>query len=265
MDADSVHGRLLGEGDPEPVGVRNGEATASPFFLICDHAGQAVPRALGALGLTGADLGRHIAYDIGILAVSQRLADFLRAPLVFQRYSRLVIECNRRFDAEDSIAPVSDGTSIPGNEALSPADRAKRVAEIAAPYHAEISRRLDARRDQGLSTILVSLHSFTPALASKRSHRPWHVGLCFANDDRFSCPVLSALKTEMDLVVGVNEPYAVAMTKDYSIPIHGEARGLPYVEFEVRQDLIEAESGQAEWAERLARVLVEAHRAFRCD
>ena len=264
MIADSVHGRLLGDGDPEPIGVRKGEA-ASPFLLICDHAGREVPGALRDLGLQSADLDRHIAYDIGILAVSQRLADLLRAPLVFQRYSRLVVECNRRFEAEDSIALVSDGTSIPGNEALSRADRTKRIAEIAAPYHAEIFRRLDARRDRGLSTILVSLHSFTPALASKPSARPWHVGLCFADDDRFSRPVLSALRTEANLVVGVNEPYTVAMAKDYSIPIHGEERGLPYVEFEVRQDLIAAEPGQAEWAERLARVLGEAHRTFRPD
>ena len=262
MVAESVHGRLLGDGDPEPVGVRNDEA-ASPFLLICDHAGREVPGALRDLGLQSADLDRHIAYDIGILAVSQRLADLLRAPLVFQRYSRLVVECNRRFEAEDSIALVSDGTSIPGNEALSRADRTKRIAEIAAPYHAEISRRLDAGRDRRQSTILVSLHSFTPALASKPSDRPWHVGLCFAGDDRFSRPVLSALRTEANLVVGVNEPYTVVMAKDYSIPIHGEERGLPYVEFEVRQDLIEAEPGQAEWAERLARVLVEAHQTFR--
>lgn len=251
---------LLGPGDAAPVGLRNGDAR-SPFLLICDHAGNAVPRALDGLGLAPADLDRHIAYDIGILGVSERLADRLGAPLVFQRYSRLVVECNRRFDHDESIAPVSDGTPVPGNRGLAASARARRVREIALPYHDAIARRLDARRDRGSDTVLVSMHSFTPSLQSRPFDRPWHVGLCVGADERFTRHVLDALRGEAGLVVGLNEPYGVDMAKDYSIPVHGEARGLPYVEFEVRQDLITDEAGQARWAERLARVLATAHGA----
>lgn len=252
---------LLGPGDPEPVGVRNGGA-ASPFLLICDHAGNAIPEALGSLGLGPADLGRHIAYDIGILGVSERLSDALGAPLIFQRYSRLVVECNRLFAHEESIAIKSDGTLIPGNKGLDPEEGARRVAAIVEPYHREITRRLDERGRAGLPTVLVSMHSFTPSLLMRPFDRPWHVGLCFGVDDRFTQAVLAVLEGEAGLTVGRNEPYAVNMAKDYSIPVHGEARGLPYAEFEVRQDLIADAAGQAAWAERLARALAAAHRAF---
>ena len=252
---------LLGPGDPEPVGVRNGDA-ASPFLLICDHAGNAVPGALRDLGLGPADLGRHIAYDIGILGVSERLSDALGAPLVFQRYSRLVVECNRLFSHVESIALKSDGTLIPGNRGIDPDARARRVAEIVEPYHGEITRQLDARAHGGLPTVLVSMHSFTPSMVSQPFDRPWHVGLCFGRDDRFTEAVLAALKGEAGLTVGRNEPYSVNMAKDYSIPIHGEGRGLPYAEFEIRQDLIVGKDGQADWARRLTHVLAAAYENF---
>ena len=246
--------KLLGPDDPEAVGLRNAEGD-SPFLLICDHAGNRIPSALGTLGLGPEDLTRHIAYDIGILGVSELLADRLRAPLVFQRYSRLVVECNRLYASEELIAQTSDGTPIPGNRGLAPEAAAARIAEIAEPYHGEISRRLGRREAQGLATVLVSMHSFTPSLRSGSAHRPWEVALCYGADDRFTRHVLDALEAEGDLVIGRNEPYAVDFDKDYSIPIHGEARGCPYAEFELRQDLIETPDQQQAWGERLARTL----------
>ncbi|WP_018182952.1 N-formylglutamate amidohydrolase [Kaistia granuli] len=256
--------RLLGPDDPEPVGLRN-PGGASPFVLICDHAGNAVPSMLDGLELERAELDRHIGIDIGIHGVSERLADRLDAPLVFQRYSRLVVECNRRTTSPDSIALVSDGTVIPGNAGLSDEARALRLREIAEPYHRQIVAILDARTEAGIPTILVSMHSFTPSLRARPFDRPWHVGLCYGADTRFTLPVLAELDEEEGVVVGRNEPYGVDMAKDYSIPVHGEERGLPYVEFEIRQDLIAGAEGQAEWAERLERVLSQAYGTFTGD
>lgn len=252
---------LLGPTDPAPVGLRN-ILGGSPFFLICDHAGNAVPAALHDLGLDSGELGRHIGIDIGILGVSERLSDLLGAPLVFQRYSRLVVECNRRPTAPDFVAAVSDGTPVPGNAGISAEERARRAGEIAEPYHHEIVSRLDERQRAGRPTILVSMHSFTPSLRARPSPRPWHVGLCYDADRRFTMPVLDALDREPGLNVGRNEPYGVNMAADYSIPVHGEERGQPYVEFEIRQDLIASAEGQAEWADRIARVLTAAYAAY---
>ncbi|MCX5571933.1 N-formylglutamate amidohydrolase [Kaistia nematophila] len=252
---------LLGPDDPEPVGIID-RGDASPFVLICDHAGNAVPAVLDGLGLEPAELNRHIGIDIGILGVSERLAEQLGASLVFQRYSRLVVECNRRVTSPDSIALVSDGTVVPGNADLTPAQRSLRLDEIVVPYHRQIETILDRRAEAGIPTILVSMHSFTPSLRARPFQRPWQIGLCYGADTRFTTPVLEALDDETDLVVGRNEPYGVDLNKDYSIPVHGEERGLPYVEFEIRQDLIGEASGQAEWATRLGRVLPAAHRRF---
>lgn len=253
---------LLGPGDPEPVGEFNSGST-SPFFLICDHGGNAVPAALGTLGLPPEELGRHIGIDIGALGVATGLAERLGAPLVHTRYSRLVIDCNRKPEAATSMSEVADGTEVPGNRGLTIDDREARIEEILLPYHARITERLDARAAAGVPTLLVSVHSFTPALRMRPAERPWHIGLCWAAADGFSRHVLGLLADmEPDLVLGHNQPYDVDMTNDYSIPVHGEGRGLPYIEIEIRQDQIGTAEGQALWAERLVPVLHRAAETF---
>jgi predicted N-formylglutamate amidohydrolase len=249
---------LLGPEDPAPVGKVEGSQT-SPFLLICDHAGNAVPAALRDLGLPAAELERHIAIDRGALQVARRLADRLAAPLIFQRYSRLVIDCNRRPKALDSIPAVSDGTEVVANRELDEAGRRARLTEILLPYHRCIEEALEARAAARQATLLVSVHSFTPELRARPTARPWHLGLCWGHDRRFNDAVLAALeKQEPDLPLGRNEPYAVDMEHDYSIPLHAEARNLPYVEFEMRQDLLEGPEAQEAWAERLERALRQA-------
>jgi len=126
---------LLTANDPKPVGTRT-LAGAAPFLLICDHAGNGVPEKHGRLGLPRSELNRHIGFDIGILGVSERLSDLLGAPLLFQRYSRLVIDANRRLTSLQSIITVSDGTAIPNNEAIQLADRQARIDEISRPITA---------------------------------------------------------------------------------------------------------------------------------
>jgi len=255
-------GSMLGPGDPSPVGEIEGDE-ASPFFLVCDHAGNAVPAALKGLGLSAEELERHIAIDRGALAVARLLAERLAAPLVYQRYSRLVIDCNRRPEASDSICVLADGTEVPGNRNLSEADRLARMREILQPYHARIEAALDARLAAGRPTLFVSVHSFTPRLRSRPADRPWELGLCWGEDRRFSDAVLEALEEqERDLRLGRNEPYAVDMEKDYSIPLHAEARKLPYVEFEMRQDLLEGPETAPRWAGRLEKALRRAADSF---
>jgi predicted N-formylglutamate amidohydrolase len=222
-----------------------------------------VPAALGDLGLPPEELARHIAIDIGALGVATGLAERLDAPLIRTRYSRLVIDCNRQPEAASAMAEVADGTEVPANRGLGPAERAARVEEILAPYHARIAERLDARAAAGVPTLLVSVHSFTPRLRARPADRPWHIGLCWEATDGFSRNVLGLLaEMEPELLLGHNQPYDVDMINDYSIPVHGEGRGLPYIEIEIRQDQIGAAEGQALWAERLTPVLHRAAKAF---
>jgi predicted N-formylglutamate amidohydrolase len=136
----------------------------SPFLLLGDHAGRDMPSRLGDLGLSEPDLSRHIAWDIGVAGLGAMLSDRLGACFIAQRWSRLVIDCNRDPGRADSIVTESDGSAIPGNADLSDEERARRVAEVFTPYHAAIAAELDARAAAGLATVVVALHSFTPVM-----------------------------------------------------------------------------------------------------
>ena len=131
-----------------------------------------------------------------------------------------------------------------------------RASEIFVPYHARITAELDRRRARAEPTVLISMHSFTPVFHDVA--RPWHVGMLYNRDARVAHVLLELIRSEGEWVVGDNEPYAVGDGTDYAIPVHGERRGLPHVEIEVRQDLIADEAGQREWAGRLADWLARA-------
>lgn len=215
-----------------------------------------MPSRLGTLGLSEPDLTRHIAWDIGVAGLGRLLAERLGAPFIAQRYSRLVIDCNRAPSRADSIPEVSDGSAIPGNAALSPAERQARIAEVFTPYHGRIATELDARAARGLPTVVVALHSFTPSMQGFA--RPWRFGILHLGASPFSNAMLARLRAEPDRPeVGDNEPYRMDEV-DYTIPHHAISRGLDYVELEVRQDLLADQGGQAAIAQRLARILPAA-------
>ena len=243
---------LLQPGDPPPVRVLQRQGAAD-FLLTADHAGRAIPRRLGDLGVTETELSRHIAWDIGIAAVTERLAAALDAPAVLQAYSRLVIDCNRQPGLASSIPTISEHTEIPGNVGISDAERDARREAIFRPYHDTIADLLEARATAGRRTVLVAMHSFTPVF--KGETRDVEVGILYNLDARLAHIMLDLLRGESDLVVGDNAPYAVGDLSDYTVPAHAERRGLPHVEIEVRQDLIGAAAGQIAWVARLARLL----------
>jgi predicted N-formylglutamate amidohydrolase len=245
---------LLGSQDVPPVHEEN-VAGRSPFLLTSDHYGRAIPRTLGDLGLPAAELTRHIAWDIGIAGVADALSRDLGAHLIAQRYSRLVIDCNRPPDAPASIPRISEATVIQGNEGIAREAAETRRRQIFDPYHRRIAEVIDQRLRDCVPTVLVSLHSFTPVYAGIA--RPWHIGTLYHRDKILPPRLLKLLRDEPDLVVGDNEPYAVSDETDYTIPVHGEARGLMNTGIEIRQDLIADPAGQRQWADRLARIFGE--------
>jgi predicted N-formylglutamate amidohydrolase len=247
---------LLSKDEVAPVEATTGGDGASPFLLVCDHAGRLIPRALESLGLPEEQLGRHIAWDIGAAGVARGLAEALGASAILQRYSRLVIDCNRPLEAADSIVRRSERTDVPGNADLGPSESEERARAIFWPYHEEIQARLDRRAVEGRPTVLVAMHSFTPVFLDRA--RQWHAGVLYNRDARLGRQLLRLLRDEGDLVVGDNEPYAAGDLTDYTIIRHGERRGLLHVEIEIRQDLISDARGQDAWAARLGRLLPRA-------
>jgi predicted N-formylglutamate amidohydrolase len=251
--------RLLVADEPPPV-LESGRQAQSDFVIVVDHASRRIPARVGDLGLPGPELQRHIAWDIGALAVARRVAAELDAALVAQNYSRLVIDCNRDPSVASSIPTVGESIPIPGNVGLSEQEIGARRREIFDPYHDHIRALLDTRLAANRRTILVSQHSMTNVFRGVR--REMQAAILYNRDRRFAGLVLDILRREAGLHVADNEPYFVSDETDYTIPRHGEARGLPHVEIEVRQDLLLDDAGQAEWAGRIATALRAAERAL---
>jgi len=235
---------LLQPDDPPAFSAVNPDGRA-PLLLVCDHASAAVPRRLAGLGVAARDLQLHIAYDIGAAAVARLLARRFDAPLLLSGYSRLVIDCNRKLGDPTSIPPVSDAVPIPGNQDLSDADRRARADELFAPYPGAIDRQLDAMVRRGAPPCFVAVHSFTAIFAGFR--RPWQIGALWNQDGRIAQPLIAHL-ARAGLCVGDNQPYSGRDGHGYTLRAHAEARGLPHLTLEIRQDLINHPHGIAAWA-----------------
>jgi len=229
-----------------------GRPLAGGVLLIGDHASAQVPADID-LGIDPALLGNHIAIDIGVAEVAGRLvAGGAVDAAILGGVSRLVIDCNRDERAPGLIPIASDGHAIPGN-ALGEADRAARIARFFRPYHDHIATTIAAARP----AMIVSLHSFTPELASDPAQRrPWHVGVLYNDDDRLAPLAIAALREE-GLTVGDQLPYSGKLL-NATMNRHAEANGIPYIGIEMRQDLVADAAGQALFADRLARMVRKA-------
>jgi predicted N-formylglutamate amidohydrolase len=245
----------LGPSDPSPY-LASGAGAESPYLFVCDHAGRTIPACLDSLDMEVSQMDRHIAWDIGAGEVASRLGEALGAFVIRQTYSRLVVDCNRAVGRDDMFPVLADGAAVPGNEGLDDPGRQARLDAIYTPYHDRIAAELDARASQ--PTVVVSVHSFTPAMNG--AGRPWHIGVLHDGTSAGSLKMLELLRAEPDLVVGDNQPYAMDGV-DYTIPHHAIARGWPYLELEIRQDLIAAPEGQDRFAALLARLIPQAFAA----
>jgi len=241
--------QLLGPHDPPAFSVHNAGGGA-PLLLLCDHASNAVPQALGTLGISEQELSRHIGWDIGGLDAAIELSKVLDAPLVASGYSRLVIDCNRWPGGEGSTPEVSDGTPIPANRGLTEEQVQVRAEACFWPYHREVDRHLDRMTAGGCKVGMLVMHSFTPQMNGFK--RPWHVGVLWNDDARLPEPLLAELRRDGTLVVGDNEPYSARASYEYTLSAHARSRALPHCSLEIRQDLIRTADEARAWARRLA-------------
>lgn len=239
---------------PEPVEVLNDEGAAD-IVLLCEHASSHMPAEYGGLGLAPDQLHRHIAWDIGAAVVTRQLSQLLDAPAFLGTYSRLLIDLNRPLDASDSIPIISEGIPVPGNIDLDRSEAARRVGVIFAPFHDRVAAHLDQRRREQRATRVVSIHSFTPVFFGVS--RPWHAGVLFDRAAGFGNAAVARLQSP-GLLIEANVPYKTDRQGDYAIPIHGDDRGIPAIMIEIRNDLIANPDGVAEWAQRLATVVLAA-------
>jgi predicted N-formylglutamate amidohydrolase len=221
---------------------------ASGMLLIGDHASSHVPGGID-LGVSTELMGQHVAIDIGVAPLGEALCVALGCPGVLGGVSRLVIDLNREEDAPGLIPEASDGNPIPANVGLSAQNRAARVGQYWAPYHGRIEEIIEANRPK----LLISLHSFTPRLATSDEARPWQIGILYNQDER-AARIALPLLTQRGIVAGDNLPYS-GKALNATMNRHGEGNGIAYLGIEVRQDLIGDAVGVARWCERLAPVI----------
>ena len=221
-----------------------GTATPGGIVLVADHASNAVPADI-PLGIPEHQLHEHIALDIGTEAIAERLAKDHAIPAHIAAVSRLVCDLNREETAPGLVPPESDGHPIPGNFG---ADREARLTRFHRPYHTALEQWLKAARPR----LILSLHSFTPRLATSAAARPWQVGVLYNEDDRAARIAIPLFEAE-GLNVGDNLPYS-GRDLNYTMNRHGEAEGRPYLGVELRQDLTQTREDHARWAALLAKI-----------
>jgi predicted N-formylglutamate amidohydrolase len=228
-------------------------AGGSDIVLICEHASNTMPRALGTLGLDRAALESHIAWDIGAAGVAERLSEMLDAALIVQRFSRLAYDCNRPPDAADAYPERSEVFEIPGNSALSATERTRRADALYHPFHAAIDDLIDGRLASGRNVVLATVHSFTPVYFGTR--RDGALGILHDTDCTLADSMLEAAAATGLEGVFRNYPYGPEDGVTHTLKKHGLARKIANVMLEIRNDLIADSSGQAEWAGRVAGLL----------
>ncbi|HBF30851.1 N-formylglutamate amidohydrolase [Rhizobium sp.] len=222
---------------------------ATGLVLLADHAMNKLPADYGSLGLPQSSFERHIAYDIGVEALTRQLAARLAVPAVMSCFSRLLIDPNRGEDDPTLIMKISDGAIIPGNHPISDAEWAKRIETYHRPYHRSVHATIErVAKASGKAPLVLSLHSYTPAW--KGVPRPWHAAVLWDTDHRAVHPLIEQLRTPGDILVGDNEPYDGALKND-TMYLHCMRPGIPHALLEVRQDLIGDDAGVTAWADRL--------------
>ncbi|TIX23590.1 N-formylglutamate amidohydrolase [Mesorhizobium sp.] len=223
------------------------------IVLLGDHARRDLPDEYGSLGLPSAEFDRHIAYDIGVEAVTRELAALLGVPAVLANFSRLLIDPNRGEDDPTLIRQLYDGTVVPGNYPIAAEERERRLDGFYRPYHDAVGAMIaSVARASAQVPFIFSVHSFTPTMQGIQ--RPWHVGILWDLDDRVARPLIDMLAEDKDLVVGDNEPYDGALRGD-TMYKHAIVNGFAHALIEIRQDLIADQKGALAWAERLAPIV----------
>ena len=229
---------------------------ATGLLLLADHASNRVPAGI-ALDLPPPLMSAHVAIDIGVDPLARALSRRLGCPGILAAVSRLVIDLNREEDSPGLIPAASDGHAVPGNRGLDAAARAARIARFWRPYHAHVSARITETRPK----LLLSLHSFTPRLATAPIEpRPWEIGILYNIDER-AARIAIPLLVAAGIVTGDNLPYS-GRVLNASMNRHGEGNGIAYLGIEVRQDLIADAAGVSRWCDTLAPIVAATARAL---
>ena len=248
--------KIISKGEPKPYVIEN-EKGGARIVVICDHASNRIPKALGTLGVSAKDRKKHIAWDVGTEHIGRYIAQKTGAVYIHASYSRLVVDLNRGEKSNECMREVYDHIQVPGNTGLSAQHKKMRLDEIYDPYHAAIDALVTKRKKGKRLPLIISIHSFTPKMDGQK--RPWQIGVLWNREERLAQRLISTLIAHNPrLIVGRNEPYSLKAKNvvKNTISTHAEARGLPYITLEFRQDLVNTKAKAEKWARLLLQSLL---------
>lgn len=221
--------------------------------LVCEHASNVIPTRWGDLGLTEAQRRAHIAWDPGALATSRLLAERLDAVLVYAPVSRLVYDCNRAPDMPGAMPARSEVHDIPGNAAISAAERLARTQAVYLPWVHGLHGLLMQRIAAGLRPVVVTMHSFTPVYFGKP--RRVEFGVIHDADPSLAVAIHDAAKRLTRLNTELNAPYSALDDVTHTLRVQAIPYGLPNAMLEIRNDLIADDAACTAMADMLAPVI----------
>ncbi|MEH6630261.1 MAG: N-formylglutamate amidohydrolase [Halopseudomonas aestusnigri] len=238
---------ILASDEPSPVNMIN-EDSENSFLFLCDHATSFIPRSRNNLGIDDHHLERHVAYDIGIKAVTEGVANHFKSRAIFSNFSRLLVDPNRKLDNAGLMPEISDGCHVPANLNMTSEEREVRLNAFYWPYHNKIRSTIDNMINTGDVPIIISMHSMTHEMDGEL--RPWPVCVLWDYDPRIPLPLIESFK-KRGFECGDNVPYTGRDGHGGTMDLQVNPRGLPNALIEVRQDLISSAEGIAEWTANL--------------
>ncbi|AJC80292.1 N-formylglutamate amidohydrolase protein [Rhizobium etli bv. phaseoli str. IE4803] len=247
--------KILSEADGDCVGIERAGGR-SPVLLVCEHASNTLPVHFGDLGLPGEALASHIAWDPGALSVARGISQGLDATLVYQRFSRLIYDCNRPPNSPGAMPERSEIYAIPGNKDLTAEERLARTDALYVPFHDAVRGLIRDRRARGQDSVIVTIHSFTPVYHGR--DRAVELGILHDEDSHLADRMLT-LAAEAPLYrTERNQPYGPEDGVTHTLILHGLSNGLRNVMIEVRNDLIADDVGQGVMADYLKGLLQQS-------
>lgn len=236
---------------------------AGPVLLVCEHASMHIPPRWGDLGLSPEQRRAHIAWDPGALALAQALSARLDATLIHAPVSRLVYDCNRAPDMPGAMPARSEVHDIPGNAAISPAERLARTEAVYLPWAAALHGLVARRIALGRRPVVVTVHSFTPVFHGQR--RAVELGVIHDADPHLAQAILAGAQATTGLQAALNAPYSAADDVTHTLRLHATPYGLANAMLELRNDLLATPEACAAMADRLAPVIAGAVDAMKHD
>ncbi|MBV69774.1 MAG: hypothetical protein CMH52_00365 [Myxococcales bacterium] len=224
------------------------------FILTCEHASNAVSRHTP----TASDqrlLKMHWGYDLGAEKLTQSLCDAFKSVGVLGTESRLIIDVNRHPESSTLIVSHCESIPVSFNENISAEDRDWRMS-LYDSFHSGVSQAVAREKNKNPELKLISIHSFTPIWNGAK--RPMDVGILFDRDEDKAKELASILEKN-GIRSALNAPYS-GLTGElmYSANHHGRSNTIPYIEFEIRQDLLENSESHA----HVLSALIDALNAF---